>query len=37
MIKIKMSKLEQVALAYQDIISEDYDRLAKEAFNVYRT
>ena len=32
--KDKDSKLEQVALAYQDIINEDYDRLAKEAFNV---
>jgi|TARA_Y100000114_G_scaffold134938_1_gene135445 hypothetical protein len=30
----KDSKLEKVALAYQDIISEDYDRLAKECFNV---
>ena len=32
--KEKDNKLEQVALAYQDIISEDYDRLAKECFNV---
>ncbi len=32
--KQKDSKLEQVALAYQDIINEDYDRLAREAFNV---
>ena len=32
--KDKDSKLEQVALAYQDIINEDYDRLAREAFNV---
>tara|TARA_B110000438_G_scaffold296382_1_gene341001 strand:- start:2188 stop:3123 length:936 start_codon:yes stop_codon:yes gene_type:complete len=32
--KDKDSKLEQVALAYQDIINEDYDRLAKECFNV---
>ena len=32
--KEKDSKLEKVALAYQDIISEDYDRLAKECFNV---
>jgi hypothetical protein len=32
--KEKDSKLEQVALAYQDIISEDYNRLAKECFNV---
>jgi hypothetical protein len=30
----KDSKLEKVALAYQDIITEDYDRLAKECFNV---
>ena len=30
----KDNKLEQVALAYQDIISEDYNRLAKECFNV---
>jgi hypothetical protein len=30
----KDSKLEKVALAYQDIISDDYDRLAKECFNV---
>tara|TARA_Y100000004_G_scaffold127976_1_gene144099 strand:- start:993 stop:1928 length:936 start_codon:yes stop_codon:yes gene_type:complete len=30
----KDSKLEKVALAYQDIISEDYDRLARECFNV---
>ena len=32
--KEKDDKLEQVALAYQDIITEDYDRLAREAFNV---
>ena len=32
--KEKDSKLEKVALAYQDIISDDYDRLAKECFNV---
>ena len=32
--KDKDIKLEQVALAYQDIISEDYNRLAKECFNV---
>ena len=32
--KEKDNKLEQVALAYQDIISEDYNRLAKECFNV---
>ena len=32
--KDKDSKLEQIALAYQDIINEDYDRLAREAFNV---
>ena len=32
--KDKDNKLEQVALAYQDIISEDYNRLAKECFNV---
>jgi len=32
--KEKDSKLEKVALAYQDIISEDYNRLAKECFNV---
>ena len=32
--KEKDSKLEGIALAYQDIINEDYDRLAKEAFNV---
>ena len=30
----KDSKLEKVALAYQDIITEDYDRLASETFNV---
>ena len=30
----KDSKLEKVALAYQDIISEDYNRLAKECFNI---
>ena len=32
--KDKDNKLEQVAFAYQDIISEDYNRLAKECFNV---
>tara|TARA_B100000780_G_scaffold233920_1_gene174172 strand:+ start:783 stop:1718 length:936 start_codon:yes stop_codon:yes gene_type:complete len=32
--KDKDTKLEQIALAYQDIINEDYDRLAKECFNV---
>ena len=32
--KEKDNRLEKVALAYQDIISEDYDRLAKECFNV---
>ena len=32
--KDKDNKLEQVDLAYQDIISEDYNRLAKECFNV---
>jgi len=30
----KDSKLEKVALAYQDIITEDYDRLSRETFNV---
>ena len=30
----KDNKLEQIALAYQDIISEDYNRLALKAFNV---
>ena len=30
----KDSNLEKVALAYQDIITEDYDRLARETFNV---
>ena len=30
----KDDKLEKVALAYQDIITEDYNRLALEAFNV---
>ena len=34
--KDKDNKLEQVALAYQDIISEDYNRLATECFNVSR-
>ena len=28
--KDKDNKLEQIALAYQDVINEDYDRLAKE-------
>jgi hypothetical protein len=32
--KDKDNKLEQIALAYQDVINEDYDRLAKECFNV---
>ena len=32
--KDKDNKLELVALAYQDIISEDYNRLAMECFNV---
>ena len=32
--KEKDNKLEKVALAYQDIITEDYDRLARETFNV---
>ena len=32
--KEKDNKLEKVALAYQDIISEDYNRLARECFNV---
>ena len=32
--KEKDSKLEKVALSYQDIITEDYDRLARETFNV---
>ena len=32
--KEKDNKLEEVALAYQDIINKDYDRLAKECFNV---
>ena len=32
--KEKDSKLEQVALAYQDIITDHYDNLAKECFNV---
>ena len=30
----KDSKLEKVALAYQDIITKDYDRLTREAFNI---
>ena len=30
----KDSKLERVALAYQDIITEDYDRLSRETFNI---
>ena len=30
----KDSKLEKVALAYQDIITEHYDQLAKDCFNV---
>jgi len=32
--KEKDSKLEEVALAYQDIITDHYDNLAKECFNV---
>ena len=32
--KEKDSKLEQVALAYQDIITDDYKRLAEECFNI---
>ncbi len=32
--KEKDSILEKVALKYQDVINEDYDRLAREAFNV---
>jgi|TARA_B100000780_G_scaffold122729_1_gene86024 hypothetical protein len=32
--KDKDSILEKVALKYQDIINDDYDRLAREAFNV---
>ena len=32
--KKKDSILEKVALKYQDVINEDYDRLAREAFNV---
>jgi DNA polymerase elongation subunit (family B) len=32
--KDKDEKLEQVALKYQDIITEHYDKLAKEAFNI---
>ena len=32
--KEKDNKLEKVALAYQDIISKDYNRLARECFNV---
>ena len=34
--KEKDGKLEQIALAYQDIITDHYDILAKEAFNVYK-
>ncbi len=30
----KDSKLEKVALAYQDIITDDYDRLCRETFNI---
>lgn len=30
----KDSKLEKVALAYQDIITDHYDQLAKDCFNV---
>ncbi len=32
--KEKDNKLEKVALAYQDIITEDYNRLALETFNI---
>tara|TARA_R110002167_G_scaffold359300_1_gene575859 strand:+ start:3987 stop:4922 length:936 start_codon:yes stop_codon:yes gene_type:complete len=32
--KEKDNKLEKVALEYQDIINKDYDRLARETFNV---
>ena len=32
--KEKDNKLEKVALAYQDIITEHYDQLAKDCFNV---
>jgi prolipoprotein diacylglyceryltransferase len=32
--KEKDSILEKIALKYQDVINEDYDRLAREAFNV---
>ena len=32
--KEKDNILEKVALKYQDIINEDYNRLAREAFNV---
>ena len=32
--KEKDDVLEQIALKYQDIITEDYDRLAKDCFNV---
>ena len=32
--KEKDNILEKVALKYQDVINEDYDRLAREAFNV---
>ena len=32
--KEKDNLLEKVALKYQDIINDDYDRLAREAFNV---
>ena len=32
--KTKDTKLEEVALAYQDIITEYYDTLALEAFNI---
>jgi hypothetical protein len=33
----KDEKLEKVALKYQDIITDSYDDLAKECFNVPRT
>ena len=32
--KEKDDKLEKIALKYQDIITDDYDRLAKDCFNV---
>jgi hypothetical protein len=35
--KEKDNLLEKVALKYQDIINEDYDRLTREVFNVTET